>query len=220
MGKRFLLIILVAVMNYSSLNTQQTVTLTVSAQPQQWLRLRVDGTDPGWGLTSNERCDLGNLDARGTPISGAPSGNPNVNGVAGIPVDSSGLSLSSPDDPACIGSFYPLFSQSGGNFWIQHPNSALAIIVFSWGTQWQLFVQAQLARNTQNVTVDQLKWKDDLTSANGYQGYTDFTTSNTLIASGDGAWFRFFYHDYGLLVEYEDEPGQNIWRIIYTLTSI
>jgi|Deesub1362B_J571_1020462.scaffolds.fasta_scaffold00504_11 hypothetical protein len=218
MKKRFLLIFLLTILNYSILNTQQTATLTISAQPQQWLRLRIDGTDPGWGATSNEKCEFGNLDARGTPITGAPSGDPNVNGISGIPVDSSGLPLSSSNDPACVGSFYPLFSVTGGNFLKWHPNSALAIRIFSWDT-WQLTVSAQLTTHTQNVIIGQLKWKDDSTSANGYQGYTDFSTSNILIASG-GPTFRFLYHDYGLLVEYEDEPGTNIWRITYTLTSV
>ncbi|MCP2521021.1 hypothetical protein NLD30_11340 [SCandidatus Aminicenantes bacterium Aminicenantia_JdfR_composite] len=218
MKKIFLLILLFIFLNYSVLNTQQTATIVVNAQPQQVLLFGIDGTDQGWGMSRDERCDFGNLDARGSPITGAPSGNPNVNGIRGTPVDSTGLPLSSSNDPACIGSFYPLFSQTGGNFWTRHPNSALAIRIFSWG-RWQLTVSAQLIANTQNVTIDQLKWKDDSTSAIGYQGYTDFSTSNVLIASG-GFTFRFFYHDYGLLVEYEDEPGTNIWRITYTITSI
>jgi hypothetical protein len=218
MGKRILTSILIVVCFYTYVNTQQTATVVVSAQPQQVLILRIDGTDPGWGGSTNEICDLGNLDARGTPILGAPSGDPDVNGIVGIPVDSAGVPLSSPNDPGCIGAFYPIFSATGGNFWLRHPNSAIAIRIWTLWERWNLTVSAQLTTHTQNVTIGQLKWKDDLTSVNGYQGYTDFSTSNILIASGIG--FRLFYHDYGLLVEYEDEPGTNIWRITYTLTSI
>jgi len=201
-----------------SLSTQQNVTLVVDAQPQQWLRLWIDGVDPGWGATTNEICDLGNLDARGTPITGATSGLPDINGIAGIPVSSTGAPLASSNDPDCIGSFYPIFSATGGNFWIQHPSSALVILVSSSET-WQLYTQAQLTSQTINVTAEQLKWKSDSTSSSGYQGYTDFTSANTLISSGNPVFFRFLYLDLGLLVEYEDEPGTNVWSIIYTLTS-
>ncbi len=219
MEKRLLLIFLLVFLNYSILNTQQTATVTVTAQPQQVFYFGVDGTDEGWFSSTNENCDLGNLDARGTPISGAPPGTPDVNGISGIPVDSSGSPLSSPNDPACIGSFYPIFSQTGGNFWLWHPNSAIAIIIWAgWDETWNLTVRAQLVANSQNVAIDQLKWKDDTIQANGYQGYIDFSTSNVQVASGRG--LRFLYHDYGLLVEYEDEPGRNVWRVTYTLTSL
>lgn len=219
MEKRLLLIFLLVFLNYSILNTQQTVLLTVSAQPLQVFNIMVDGTDHGWGDTRNEFCNLGLVDARGTPIFGAPPGDPDVNGVGGIPVDSEGRPLSSPEDPACIGSFYPLFSAEGGNSGRHHPNSAISVWVHvNAQEEWNLTVRAELIRNTQNVTIDQLKWKDDLTPSNGFQGYTSFSNSETFIMSGRGT--QFIYHDYGLLVEYEDGAGRNVWRITYTLTPI
>jgi len=150
-------------------------------------------------------------------------GNPDVNGVAGMPVDSSGAALASFTDPGCIGAFYPLFAATGGNVNNQHPSCALCILVrllFTGG--WTLSTSAQLIASTTNVTLDQLKWKRDATASNGFQSYTAFTTSSVLVDSGGASFLisRYIYIDYGLLVEYTDAPGVNTWLVTYTLVEI
>jgi len=204
---------------------QQNASVSVEfelSQPNLILTFTIDGTDVGWGLAANETCDLGTVDGRGAPISGAPVGNPNVNGVAGIPVNSSGAELATFTDPACIGAFYPLFTAAGGNNNNQHPNTALCILVRLFLTGgWTLSTSAQLLVSTTNVTVDQLKWKMDATASNGFQNYTAFTTSSILVDSGPGSIFitRYIYLDYGLLVEDTDVPGANAWLVTYTLVE-
>jgi hypothetical protein len=84
---------------------------------------------------------------------------------------------------------------------------------------WSLSTSAQLLSSTTNVTVNQLKWKMDATTSNGFQGYTAFTTSSTIIASGNSNFRGYIYLDYGLLVEYADAPGANSWLVTYTLIS-
>jgi hypothetical protein len=171
----------------------------------------------GWNLSGNEIIELGNVDARGTPISGAPAGDPNVNGIKGIPVAPGGDPLSIPDDPGCIGAFYPFFPASGGNRSNQHPHAAICIFLLTF-SRWRITCSAQLMGSSSNVTVDQLKWKKDELPDNGSRGYIGFTTSEDTVASGFGAW-QFFYLDYGLLVEYEDGSGPNTWLITYTLVT-
>jgi hypothetical protein len=188
------------------------------APPLAVITFDIDGTDALWGRTANETCDLGNVDSRGTPISGALVGDPNVNGVAGIPVDSAGAPLASFDDVGCVGAFYPLFAATGGGGNNNHPNSALLIRART-NSAWTLTCRAQLLASTTNVTVGQLKWKMDATASNGYQSYTSFTAANSPIASGAGAVNTRYYVDYGLLVEFADAPGANSWLVTYTLTS-
>ncbi|MDQ1351446.1 MAG: hypothetical protein QG657_1748 [Acidobacteriota bacterium] len=200
---------------------QQSASAAVEfelAPPLAIIAFNIDGTDALWTRTANETCDLGNVDSRGTPISGAPVGNPNVNGIAGIPVDSTGAPLASFDDPGCVGAFYPLLAATGGGGNNNHPNSALLIRVRT-NSAWTLTYRAQLLAATTNVTVDQLKWKMDAAASNGYQGYTAFPTADTLLASGAGAVNTRYYVDYGLLVEDADAPGANSWLVTYTLTS-
>lgn len=204
---------------------QQNASVNVEfelVQPKMILSFTIDGTDAGWGLSANETCDLGTVDSRGAAISGAPAGYPDVNGVAGIPVNSSGASLADFFDPTCIGAFYPLFTATGGANNNQHPNSAICIYVrFLFTGGWTLSASAQLLSSTTNVTVDQLKWKMDATASNGFQSYTNFTTTSVLVDSGPASIFstRYIYIDYGLLVEYADAPGGNSWLITYTLVE-
>jgi hypothetical protein len=204
---------------------QQSASVNVEfdlAQPKMILSFTIDGTDAGWDLSANETCNLGILDSNGTPISGAPAGDPNVNGVAGIPVNSSGAALASFYDAACIGAFYPLFAATGGSTTNQHPNTAICIrVVLLLTGGWTLSTSAQLLGSTTNVTLDQLKWKPDATASNGFQNYTAFTTSGILVDSGGASILisRYIYIDYGLLVEYADAPGANIWLVTYTLVE-
>lgn len=128
-----------------------------------------------------------------------------------------GAPLSHPDDPACVGAFYPFFQGTGGNSNNQHPNSAISIFLLTFD-RWRITTSAQLISSSANVTVDQLKWKYDETQSSGFQDYRGFTSSQQLVASGFGAW-QFFYLDFGLLVEYEDGSGPNTWIITYTLTT-
>jgi hypothetical protein len=212
---------IICILCSSGYGQQQSASAAVEfelAPPLAIIAFDIDGTDPLWGRTANETCDLGNVDSRGTPISGAPVGDPNVNGVAGIPVDSAGAPLASPDTTGCVGAFYPLFAATGGGGVNNHPNSALLIRVRT-NSRWTLTYRAQLLASTTNVTVDQLKWKMDAAAANGYQGYTSFPTATTTLASGNGAVNTRYYIDYGLLVEYADAPGVNSWLVTYTLTS-
>jgi hypothetical protein len=206
--------------NYSQ---QQNASVSIEfelAQPLGVVRFQLDGTDAGYVLSGNETCDIGYVDSIGTPISGAPAGNPDVNGTAGIPVDSSGAPLGSFYDTGCVGAFYPLFAAAGGYNNEQHPNSAICIYLHLTGNPtWSLSNSAQLLSSTTNVTVDQLKWKMDATTANGYQGYTGFTTSSTVIASGNSNFRDYLYIDYGLLVENADAPGANVWLVTYTLVE-
>jgi hypothetical protein len=72
------------------------------------------------------------------------------------------------------------------------------------------------------VTVDQLKWKEDGTAmpAAGYSDYTAFTTTQSSIRTGGPGTLEFhLFHDYGLLVEFTDTAGPNIWNITYTLAT-
>jgi hypothetical protein len=200
---------------------QQSASAAVEfelAPPLAIITFNIDGTDALWTRTANETCALGNVDSRGAPISGAPVGDPNVNGVAGIPVDSAGAPLASPDDVGCVGAFYPLFAATGGGGNNNHPNSALLIRVRT-NSAWTLTCRGQLLASTTNVTVGQLKWKMDATASNGYQSYTSFTAGNSPVASGAGGINTRYYVDYGLLVEYADAPGANSWLVTYTLTS-
>lgn len=200
---------------------QQSASAAVEfelAPPLAIIAFDIDGTDPLWGRTANETCDLGNVDSRGAPISGAPVGNPNVNGIAGIPVDSTGAPLASVDDAGCVGAFYPLLAATGGGGVNNHPNSALLMRVRT-NSRWTLTYMAQLLTSTTNVTVDQLKWKMDATASNGYQSYTSFTTATTTLAFGNVGVNTRYYIDYGLLVEDADAPGVNSWLVTYTLTS-
>lgn len=184
------------------------------------VRFQLDGTDAGYVLSGNEICGLGNVDSRGTPISGAPVGDPNVNGMAGIPVDSTGAPLADFDDPGCVGAFYPLLAAAGGTNNDQHPNSAICMFLHLTGNPtWSLSTNAQLLSSTTNMTVDQLKWKMDAAVSNGFQSYTGFTTSGTIIASGNSNFRGYIYLDYGLLVEYADAPGANVWLITYSLVE-
>lgn len=196
---------------------QQMATVVVDAYVIQSLVLRVDGTDSGYTYSQNETCTLGTVDARGSPISGAPAGAPNVNGIAGIPVNASGAPLTSVDNPACVGSFYPLLAATGGMTNQQHPNSALGIRLNNNQT-WQLSMRASLTAGTSGVTIGQLKWKWDSTAASGFQGYTDFTTSNVRILTG-GNINGYLYMDLGLLVLFTNGTGANQWVITITLAS-
>lgn len=198
----------------------QNVSVAVEFEitPLDVLTFEIDGTDPMWGRSTNEICALGNVDSRGTPISGAPVGNPDVNGVIGIPVDSTGAPLAGFDDAGCIGAFYPLFAATGGNTIIEHPNCALLMRLQS-NSAWLLTCHAQLVASTTQVNVSQLKWKMDATASNGFQSYTGFTTAAATIASGSGSVNTRYYMDYGLLVEFADEPGANSWLVTYTLTA-
>jgi len=202
---------------------QQNASVNVEfevAQPLGVVRFELDGADTGYVLSGNEICDLGYVDSRGAPISGAPVGDPNVTGIAGVPVDSTGAPLASFDDVACIGAFYPLFAAAGGENNEQHPNSAICMFLHLTGNPtWSLSTSAQLLSSTTNVTVGQLKWKMDATTSNGFQSYTGFTTSGTIVASGNSNFRGYLYLDYGLLVEYADAPGANSWLVTYTLTS-
>ena len=226
-GKRFdctfQLIILLVFLIFSNSNgyaQQQNVSVAVEFEltPLDVLTFETDGIDLGSSRSTNETCALGNVDSRGTPISGAPVGEPNVNGVAGIPVDSSGAPVASFDDAGCVGAFYPFFAAAGGNTNNLHPNCAILIRMQS-NQSWMLTCQAQLVVSTPLVTVDQLKWKMDDISSNGFQTYTNFTTAGTTIASGSGAVNTRYYVDYGLLVEHADGPGANSWLVTYTLTA-
>ena len=206
-------------------NTQQTANVTVSASFQSILILLVDGTDYGHNLltgdyTTDESCNFGNVDAIGTAISG---GDTMVNGIAGIPVDASGNQLTSPYDPDCDGSFYPILSGTGTNSPTDRTDAGIGIFVLGvqlGGTSYTLNVVATLNSYTTNVTIDQLKWKDDATSSSGYTGYTAFSTTSVNIDTDSGILYRkIFYHDYGLLVQFEDEPGTNTWTVTYTFTA-
>ena len=194
---------------------QQSAAVFANATIKQFAIFVVDATDPGWGLSGNEVSNLGNVDARGSAISGAPAGNPDVNGRVGIPVNAAGAPLADPYNPNCTGAFYPLFPASGGNTNNQHPNSALCIFLITF-QRWRITVSAQLIGSTPNVTLDQLKWKMDAAPSNGSQAYINFTTSEYELASGALAW-QYYYVDYGLLVEYEDGSGSNTWLVTYTL---
>jgi hypothetical protein len=206
-------------------NTQQTADVTVSAQFQSILILLVDGTDDGHNLlggdyTTSENCNFGNVDAIGTAITG---GDTMVNGITGTPVDASGNPLTSAYDPNCDGSFYPVLSGTGTNSVTDRTDAGIGIFALGvqpGGTSYTLDVTAQLSSNTTNVTIDQLKWKDDADSSSGYTGYTAFSTTSANIDSATSILYRqIFYHDYGLLVQFEDEPGTNTWIVTYTLTA-
>jgi len=206
-------------------DTQESADVTVNADFQSILILLVDGTDTGNNLLSghystDETCEFGDVDALGTAIS---NGDTMVNGISGTPVDSSGNALTSPYDPNCVGSWYPILAATGGNNYADHANAAVGIFVLGVnrsGTSYSLTVAASLSTNTTNVTIDQLKWKDDGTDSTTYENYTSFSTSSTSVASSSGIFWRtHLFHDYGLLVEFEDEPGPNSWTVTYTLSA-
>jgi hypothetical protein len=196
---------------------QQSAAVLTEAHIKASAIFILDATDAGWELSDNEVLELGNVDARGTAISGAPAGDPDVNGTKGIPVSPGGVPLSTPDGPDCRGAFYSFFPAAGGTHSNQHPHAAICIFLLTF-SRWRITCSAQLLGSSSNVTVDQLKWKRDDLPAHGPKDYTDFTTSESLVASGVGAW-QFFYLDYGLLVEYEDGSGANTWVITYTLVT-
>ena len=210
-----------------SFDAQETTSSSVTLQTNinDVLVLIIDGTDVGENLlggdyTTNETCNLGTVDALGTPITG---GDPAVNNQKGDPVDGLGNELTSPYDPQCIGSFYQFFKADGKNDPANHLTSAIGI--YARGTNvntYSLLVQANKVPVTGNVTVDQLKWKEDgaVTPAAGYSDYTAFaTTPNTIRTGGPGTLEFHLFHDYGLLVEFTDTAGSNIWNIIYTLAT-
>jgi hypothetical protein len=207
----------ICVLGSKGYSQQQSATASAEVKVESTTIFLIDATDTGWDLAGNETIDIGNVDGRGTAISGAPTGNPGLNGIAGIPVDAAGSPLPHPNNPDCIGAFYPFFSADGGNSDYRHPNSAVAIFLLTFN-QWRISTSARLLSSTPNVTVNQLKWKMDETPAKGFQNYIDFTTSEHVVASGSGSW-GFIYLDYGLLVEHEDEPGPNVWLITYTLIT-
>lgn len=117
-ASRVFVSIVVAVICFSYGNgyaQQQNVSIGVEFElaPMGVLAFEIDGTDAALGRTTNETCALGTVDSLGTPISGAPVGNPNVNGVAGIPVDSAGAPLADFYDAGCIGLFIPFLPPPG-----------------------------------------------------------------------------------------------------------
>lgn len=198
--------------------------VTLQADINDVLVLIIDGTDVGENLygedyTTNETCILGTVDALGTPITG---GDPAVNNQEGDPVDASGKELTSPYDPTCIGSFYQFFKADSKGDPTQHSTSAIGI--YAKGTNvlaYSLSVQATVS-GTANVTVDQLKWKEDgvATPTAGYSDYTAFdTTEHSIRTGGPGTLEFHLFYDYGLLVEFTDTAGPNIWNITYTLAT-
>jgi hypothetical protein len=210
----------------ASFDAQETTssTVTLQADIDDVLVLIIDGADVGENLysedyTTNEACNLGTMDALGTPITG---GYPAVNNQKGDPVDASGNELTSPYDPTCIGSFYQFFKADGEGDPTQHSTSAIGIYARCTNVNtYSLVVQAAVS-GTANVTVDQLKWKEDgaVTPTAGYSDYTAFTTTPYSIRTGGLGTLEFhLFHDYGLLVEFTDTAGTNIWNITYTLAT-
>ena len=210
----------------ASFDAQETKSsaVTVQADINDVLVLIIDGTDLGENLysedyTTSETCNLGTVDALGTPITG---GDPGVNNVKGDPVDASGNELKSPYDPSCIGSFYQFFKTDGKNDPTHHSNSAIGIYAKGTNVNTYSFVAQAAVSGTANVTVDQLKGKEDGTAAltAGYSNYTAFTTTPYPIRTGGPGTLEFhLFHDYGLLVEFTDTAGTNIWNITYTLAT-
>ncbi len=196
---------------------QTTATVEVDAEVRGFAVLVLDGTDPDNALSLNEMINFGDVDSLGLPISGAPAGSPGILGIAGIPVESSGKPVSSPDDPTCVGAFYPLFERSGKNKKNQHPDAALTLFIVAFD-RFEVWANATLVGSSANVTVDQLKWKPDHKNASGFRGYTDFSSAEQLLESGKKTW-DFFYYDLGLLVEHEDGPGTNTWMITLSFVS-
>jgi hypothetical protein len=211
---------------FDAQETPISTTVTVQADINDVLVLIIDGTDDGENLYSedydtSETCNLGTVDALGTPITGGVA-DPAVNNVKGDPVDASGNELTSPYNPTCIGSFYQFFKVDGKGDPTQHSTSAIGI--YARGTNvltYSLSVQAAVL-GTANVTVDQLKWKEDgaATPTAGYSNYTAFDTTHHSIRTGGPGTLEFhLFHDYGLLVEFTDTAGPNIWNITYTLAT-
>lgn len=200
-------------------------TVTVNAQIQGHLTFILDATDAGGSLVGgdysvNETSNLGIVDAGGTATAG---GDAAILGISGLPVNAAGLDLSAGDgffDLNCVGAFYPFLVATAGMNPTQHNNAALAI--YARGSRvnsYDLSTSAIVAGDP-SVTDSQLKWKDDATASNGFQGYTDFSGVGVSIASGGvGGFHMLLFHDYGLLVEYDDAPGNFTWTIIYTLTT-
>jgi hypothetical protein len=196
---------------------QASATVDVDAEIRGFAVLLMDGTDPDTALTLNEMINFGDVDSLGLPITGAPGGSPGVLGIAGIPVDASGKPLASPDDPSCIGAFYPLFEQTGKNKKERHSDAALTLFIAAFD-RFEVWANATLVTSSANVTVGQLKWKPDRKNARGFHGYTPFGSGEQLLESGKKAW-DFFYYDIGLLVEHEDGPGANTWMITLSFVS-
>ncbi len=209
-----LVITLLSSIGYSE---QQSAVVSAETNVKGVSILLIDATDMGWGLGGEEIMNLGNVDAWGRAVSGAPYGDPNVNGIVGIPVDATGAPLSSSSDPGCIGAFYPFFPGTGKNSNNQHLDSAICLFLMTFN-QWRISTSARLVRASPGVTVNQLKWKMDETPARGSQNYIDFTPNEYTVATGFGAR-QFLYLDLGLLVEYEDGTGPNTWVITYTFIT-
>jgi hypothetical protein len=208
-------------------------TVSVTANYSSFLTLLVDGTDAGDSLilgnySTSEACNFGLVDARGTAITGGDS---SVNGQTGIPVDSAGYGLSSPYDPNCVGSFYPIFPGTGGNDQNNHPNACLGISgqgspSLNFYFRVSAAVSAPAATTGTPVAVGQLKWKDDEddpespSDPSGYRAYTDFSSVPfELQLPGEGGLNVLGFHDYGLLVLYANPTGTVTWTILYTLST-
>lgn len=206
-----------------SLLGQDTVTVNVIIRGH--LEFVLDGTDaggslPGGNYTTAETCDFGTADAAGGAITG---GDVLVTGLTGVPVNAAGadLGVGGIYDPACVGSFYPVFVAVGTPDRFAHNDAALGVYIRSSSvTTYSLDVAAVVAGDA-SVTVGQLKWKDNATTGgSGFTDYTDFTGGSTNITSGGaGAIQLYLYHDYGLLVEFADVLGAYTWTVTYTLTT-
>ena len=196
---------------------EASATVNVDAEVRGFAVLLMDGTDPDAALTLNEMINFGDVDSLGLPITGAPGGSPGVLGIPGIPVDAAGKPVASPDDPTCVGAFYPLFERTGKNKKTRHSDAALTLFIAAFD-RFEVWASATLVSSSANVTVDQLKWKPDHKNARGFHGYTSFDSGEQLLESGKKAW-DFFYYDLGLLVEHEDGPGTNTWMITLSFVS-
>jgi len=209
----------------------QDATVSVTANFQSFLTLLTDGTDTGNDLfpdtgdgdyTILEACNFGNVNALGTEISG---GDPMVDGIEGVLVDSTGNPIISPPLTNSVGSFYPILETAGGNDERDHPNACLGIVgLGSYVDNFNLVVSATVSGSVTPggtaVSVGQLKWKDDATaSSGGYIGYTDFAALPHTILTGAGVVNFLLFHDYGLLVLFANVTGIVTWTITYTLTA-
>lgn len=203
-------------------------TVTVNATIRGVTTFVLDGTDtggsrPAGNYTTAETCNFGTLDAVGGAITG---GDPApVTGLTGLPVNAAGADLSGGDgfaDPLCVGAFYPFFVAVGTPNQTAHADAALAIYAHSTGiATYSLGVAAVKTSGDASVTLGQLKWKVNATTGgSGYQDYTDFSGTSATIISGSGNLTpTYLFHDYGLLVEFTDVTGANVWTVNYTLTT-
>jgi hypothetical protein len=157
--------------------------------------------------------NIGVVDAGGTAITG---GDPFMNGVKGRPVNTK---LETPSDgfmdPHCVGAFYPFFTKKTSK---KETGDSSSLHIFVRGSRVNSYTLSASATVTgQSVEVGQLKWKDD-----GWDKkfYRDFSLNPGKISTGGPGPLRLsLYHDYGLLVEFDDKPGQYTWTIVYTLTT-